>query len=309
MDSKYKALLRKQGYDFIGEHSACKTCYYTAKSIRGGEPCYKEKFYGVKSHQCIQMSVAVNFCNLDCMFCWRTRNNSAFEKIDEPDELAKNAVASQRRLLSGFGGRKEVDMQKWLQSRNPKYFALSLNGENTAYPKLSELINELNQKGYSSFLVSNGQLPAVLEKITMPTQLYISVSAPNEKLFMQVDRPLLKDGWKRLMKSLEVLKKRKKETRTTIRMTIVKGLTDVEPESYAKLIRIAMPKFVEIKSYSWRGASKSRLKPANVMSMDEVREFARKVAKHSNYKLIDEQESGRVVLLMEKDTEDRKLSF
>ncbi len=255
------------------------------------------------------MSVAVNFCNLDCVFCWRTRNNSSFDKIDEPAELAKNAVASQKRLLAGFGGGKKVDMQKWLQSRNPKHFALSLNGENTAYPKLSEFISELNKKGYSSFLVSNGQLPAVLEKITPPTQLYISVSAPNEELFRQVDRPLLKDGWKRLMKSLDVLKKRKKETRTTIRMTIVKGLTDVHPEQYAKLIKRAMPKFVEVKSYSWRGESKKRLKPANVMSMDEARQFAKQVAKHSGYKIIDEQESGRVVLLMEKDSKDRILKF
>ncbi len=309
MDQKYKALLRKQGYDFIGEHSACKTCYYTAKSIRGGEPCYKEKFYGIKSHQCVQMSVALNFCNLDCLFCWRTRNNSSFEKIDYPAELAKNAVDSQRRLLAGFGGRKEVDMQKWLQSRNPKYFALSLNGENTAYPKLNELIIELNKKGYSSFLVSNGQLPAVLEKITAPTQLYISISAPNEELFLRVDRPLLPDGWDRLMKSLDVLKKRSSETRTSIRMTIVKGLTDVHPEGYASLIKRAMPKFLEIKSYSWRGASKSRLKPGNVMSMDEVRAFAQKVSELSGYKIIDEQESGKVVLLMEKDSEDRMLKF
>ncbi|MBI2133302.1 4-demethylwyosine synthase TYW1 [Candidatus Woesearchaeota archaeon] len=309
MDKKYKAILRKQGYDFIGEHSACKTCHYTAKSIRGGEPCYKEKFYGIRSHQCIQMSVALNFCNMNCLFCWRTRNNSPFGKIDDPKELVTNAVESQKRLLAGFGGFKGTDMEKWLQSRHPKHFTLSLNGENTAYPKLDEFIKEIKKNRYTSFLVTNGQIPAVLEKITAPTQMYISLSAPNKELFMKVDKPMLKDGWIRLMKSLDILKKRRKQTRTAIRMTIIKGLTNVHPEQYGTLIKKALPKFVEVKSYSWRGESKKRLKPNNALTMEEVRKFAEAIAKHSGYKIIDEQESGKVVLLMKKDSRNRKMKF
>ena len=309
MDQRYKALLEKQGYNFIGEHSACKTCHYTAQKIKGGEGCYKEKFYGIKAHQCVQMSVAVNFCNMDCVFCWRARNNSSFGKIDDPTKLIDNAIASHRKLLTGYKGNKNADLQKWKEAVNPKHFAISLNGENTAYPRLGEFIEELQKRGLTSFLVTNGQLPAVLEKIPAPTQLYISLSAPNEELFRIVDRPLLKDGWNRLMKSLEVMKKRRKETRTAIRMTIVRGLTDVNPEQYAELIKKANPHFVEVKSYSWMGASKERLKRSNVMEMDEIRKFADDIGKHCGYRIVDEQEIGRICLLMEEDFPERVMRF
>src|SRR3989338_3669923 len=95
MDAAYRKLLEKQGYNFVGAHSACKTCLYTAKSIAGKGSCYKQKFYGIQSHRCIQMSAAVNFCNLDCVFCWRKRNNSQFGKVDNPVELADSIKKAQ----------------------------------------------------------------------------------------------------------------------------------------------------------------------------------------------------------------------
>ena len=117
MDSAYRKLLEKQGYRFIGEHSACKVCHYTAKSIAGKGVCYKQKFYGIQSHRCIQMTVAANFCNLDCVFCWRKRNNSPFGKVDDPLKLVGEAVKAQQKLLSGFGGRKSVDFLKFQESK------------------------------------------------------------------------------------------------------------------------------------------------------------------------------------------------
>lgn len=311
MDEAYKKLLERQGYVLIGEHSACKTCEYNGKSLTGKGTCYKEKFYGIKSHRCIQMTVAANFCNMDCIFCWRERNNSPFGKIDSPNQLIENAVKAQTKLLSGFGGNKKVDFQKWQESKMPLHFAISLNGENTAYPKLSEFIKALKGKKYTSFLVTNGQLPEVLAKMELPTQLYISLSAPNEQLFSKIDRSMYKDGWKRLMKSFDIMRKLRTKTRTTIRLTIIKGLTMEEEHAkqFAAIIKKANPIFVEVKSYMCLGASRKNLATENMALHTEVRKFAAKVAKAAGYKIIDEQPGSRVVLLMQKDFKGRMMKF
>jgi tRNA wybutosine-synthesizing protein 1 len=311
MDEAYKKLLGRQGYVFIGEHSACKACEYNCKSITGEGTCYKEKFYGIKSHRCIQMTVAANFCNMDCIFCWRERNNSPFGKLDEPGQIIEKAVKAQRKILSGFGGNKNVDFQKWQESKEPLHFAISLNGENTAYPGLSEFIKALKLKGYTSFLVTNGQLPEVLAKMQLPTQLYISLSAPNEELFRKIDRSIYKDGWQRLMKSFEIVSGLRDKTRTTIRLTIIKKLTmeDEHAKQFADIIRKANPLFVEVKSYMCLGSSRKNLSVGNMARHPEVKSFASKVAKLAGYKVIDEQPESRVVLLMQKDVKERKMKF
>ena len=311
MDKEYKKLLEKQGYRFIGEHSAIKTCGWTSASLGGRGVCYKQKFYGINSHRCVQMSVAVNFCNMDCVFCWRERNNSAFDKIDEPVELINNAVEAQKKLLFGFGGNPKTSKKKFEEAKNPIHFAISLNGENTAYPKLSEFISALKKKNYSSFLVTNGQLPEVLEKIEMPTQLYISISAPNKKLFDEINKPMHKNGWERLIKSLKIMKKLKNKTRTTIRLTLINDMT-MKPEhakEYAELIKIAEPLFLEVKSYMWLGASKKRLKLQNMARHEQIREFAKEISKYCDYKIIDESPDSRVVLMMQSDFSERMMRF
>ena len=311
MDSAYRKLLEKQGYKFIGEHSACKTCHYTASSIAGKGTCYKQKFYGIQSHRCVQMTVAANFCNLDCVFCWRKRNNSPFGKVDDPVELVDRAVQVQLKALSGFGGSASADRQKFIESKQPLHFAISLNGENTAYPKLGEFIAELNRRGYTSFLVTNGQLPEVLARISPPTQLYISISAPNEGLFRAVDKPMYKDGWQRLLRSLDLLSQFRVQgrTRTVIRLTLIKGVTML-PEyagQFAAMIKRANPMFLECKSYMYLGTSKERLEDTNMATHDEIRKFAEAVGKKCGYQVVDEQEESRVVLMMQEDAPERFL--
>lgn len=313
MNPAYRKLLEKQGYKFIGEHSACKTCHYTSASIAGRGACYKQKFYGIKSHRCVQMTVAANFCNMDCIFCWRKRNNSSFGKVDDPVALVDRAVAAQIKALSGFGGDPSANRQKFVESRQPLHFAISLNGENTAYPRLGEFISELNRRGHTSFLVTNGQLPEALARIPLPTQLYISVSAPNEQLFSAVDKPMYRDGWHRLLKSLGILRllRKKGKTRTVIRLTLIKGLTMLPKyaEQFAALIKRASPMFVECKSYMWVGTSKERLEKGNMASYAEIEEFAAAVGKKCGYRIVDGQEESRVVLMMQEDSPERKISL
>ncbi len=309
MDAAYRKLLERQGYNFVGEHSACKTCLYTAKSIAGKGSCYKQKFYGMQSHRCIQMSTAVNFCNLDCVFCWRKRNNSPFGKLDAPKKLADSIAKAQRQLLAGFGSHPTLNVKKWRESEKPLHVAISLNGESTAYPRLGEFIKELHSRGYTTFLVTNGMLPEALERMTPPTQLYVSLSAPNEALFRKINRPMQEDGWQRLMKSLELLGKLRKKTRTAIRLTVINGVTMLPERAvqFAKLVKKANPMFLEVKSYSWLGSSRERLGKENVSSYREVKKFAQEVGKRCGYKFIDGQEESRVVLMMKKDSAGRFL--
>ena len=67
--------------------------------------------------------------------------------------------------------------------------------------------------------------------------------------------------------------------------------------------------FVEVKAYMWVGMSRERLEQHNMPLHEEVKQFALEIAKHSNYKIIDEHEPSRVVLLMKEDFEGRVMKF
>jgi len=55
--------------------------------------------------------------------------------------------------------------------------------------------------------------------------------------------------------------------------------------------------------------SRERLEQANMPLHDEVKQFALEIAKNADYKLIDEHEPSRVVLLMKEDFEGRVMNF
>ena len=67
--------------------------------------------------------------------------------------------------------------------------------------------------------------------------------------------------------------------------------------------------FVEVKAYMWVGMSRERLEQTNMPRHEEVKEFAQQIADFANYKLIDEHEPSRVVLLMKEDFEGRVMKF
>jgi len=151
-------------------------------------------------------------------------------------------------------------------------------------------------------------LPEALAKLDpLPTQLYISLDAPDEKLFKELDNPMRPDAWDKLMKSLDVMKTMKNKTRTTLRLTLISGMNMHSPEKYAELFERADPKFIEVKGYVWVGASRERLNPDTMPDHDKVREFAEEICKHCKYTIIDESTPSRVVLLMEEDSDDRFL--
>ncbi len=313
MEEKFKHLLEKQQYGVIGNHSACKICTWTKKSLRNEGVCYKEKFYGIRCHLCCQMTPCFS-CTNQCIFCWRDMSSHTCVKmenpIDDPDEIINGCIDKQKFLLSGFGGNDKVNMDKLKDSSDPQHFAISLNGEPTLYPKLGELIKKLHSFGKTSFLVTNGMFPEKIKDLKeLPTQLYVSVDAPNEELFNKIDKPLLKDGWQRLMKTLDLLKTFKEKTRTTLRFTLLKEYNMCNAKEWAELIERAAATFVEVKAYMWVGSSRERLEIDNMPRHSEVKEFAEEICKHCGYKIIDEQEDSRVVLLMKEDFDSRIMKW
>lgn len=312
MKEKLHALLRKQHYHIVGEHSGVKICEWTKKSLRDQGFCYKQQFYGIRSHLCAQTSVTVGFCQNMCVFCWREMEHTLgidMNKSDNPELIIKGIIEGQKKLLSGFGGYEGIDKKKLKEAQEPMHFALSLTGDAMIYPKLNELIRTLHERKKTTFLVTNGMLPEKLRTLEPPTQLYISVDAPNKELFRKIDRPLFKDGWERLQESLKILKTLKKQTRTTLRFTLIKDMNMTDVEGWAEQIKISDPLFVEVKAYMFVGSSRERLQIENMPRHPEVREFAEEVGKLCGYKIIDEKANSRVVLLAKEDFEGRIMKF
>jgi len=293
--------LQKADYRIFGKnmHSAVKLCHWCKSSIKsGGEKiCYKQKFYGIKSHRCVQMTPCLPVCNLACKYCWRDHSyfSRKWEGIDKAEEIIEGSIEAQRSLLTGLGG-VEHDEKFLEEARNPNQVAISLDGEPTMYPYLSELIEGYSKRGFTTFVVTNGTLPDAIEKLkVLPTNFYMSLSSTSEKMFNELQNPLGMASWKNVLKSLKLFSTLK--TKRVIRLTLIKGINMVEPEKYAELIKLANPDYVEAKSYMHIGGSVNRLKFENMPSHEEVKEFAQKVADALGYKVSDEQKASRVVLL------------
>jgi len=299
MNEEIINLLRKIGYRFLGSnHSAIKICTWTRNAIRGKGVCYKQKFYGIESNRCIQMSPAIFNCTHRCLFCWRN-TNITYPKwigpVDEPDVIMDEAIAAQKEILMGFGGNETANKRKFYDALHPKHVAISLAGEPLLYPKISELINEVKNRGMTAFVVTNGTLPEVLEKMAEPTQLYITLPAPDKEIYEKTCQPLIVKGWEKLNESLSLLSNF--SCNTVLRLTLVKDLNMIHPEQYAKIIDKSNSKFVEVKSFMSVGFSRERIAYEKMPLHNEIQEFAKKIAEESGYKIVDEQKESRVVLL------------
>jgi tRNA wybutosine-synthesizing protein 1 len=232
------------------------------------------------------------------VFCWRNTDVTHpgwIGEVDEPAEILDGAISEQRKLLSGFGGNPDADKQKFEEAQEPKHCAISLAGEPTLYPKINELIEECGRRGMTSFLVTNGMHPEALERLVEPTQLYISVVAPNPETYKTICQPHLQNGWTRLNNSLELMPSFK--CRKVIRLTLVKGLNLKDAPGYAKLVEKAKSDFVEVKAYMHVGFARARLDMENMPLHQEIRAFAEELAQETGYSISDESEQSRVLLL------------
>ncbi len=303
-----KKELEKQGYRIVGKHSAIKICTWCKKAIRGDDVCYKNTFYGINSWRCIQMSPWFA-CTHRCIFCWRdVRENLVPDEIDDPKDIVDGCIEEQKKILQGFGGNEKKNQQHYDEALKPLHFAISLTGEPCLYPKLPELVDEIHSRGMTTFIVTNGTVPAMLKKLInhQPTQMYMTLPAPDKDTYLKTCHPENDDYWEKIKESLGLIKEFK---RSCLRLTLVKGVNMINPEGYAELIKKADPDFVELKAYMWVGHSRERLEQKDMPLHSEIVEFSEKVAKASGWKIIDEKPESRVVLLMKEDAEDRIMEF
>ena len=296
--------LRRAGYAIVGEHahSAVKPCTWTKNALCGRGVCYKQSFYGIESHRCLQMTPALPFCTHSCLFCWRDTSITFPEwrgPVDEPKQIIDESVAAQKKLLVGFKGNENADQKLVKESFQPNQAAISLAGEPTLYPLLGDLVKEFHARDFTTFIVTNGTNPAAIEALAdahaLPTQLYVSLCAPDEATYKKTNAPLVKDGWKKLNETLELFSSLK--TRRVVRLTLCKNLNLKDAAGYARLIEKTGAEFVEPKSYMAVGFSRARLGPDFMIPHEELMAFGREVASETNYVLVGEQKASRVALL------------
>lgn len=301
LNKKQVEKLESSGYRFVGSHNhaAAKICHWTKQSILDKGVCYKEKFYGIESHRCLQMAPAVPNCQQKCEFCWRDLSYTQTQwegEYDDPKTIIDEAVKAQNNLLCGFFGNDKANKEKLEESKTPTNAAISLAGEPMLYPEIDELIAEFNRRNFTTFVVSNGQCVDKLKNLeNEPYQLYLSLDTPTKKIYNDVCQPQISEGWDNLNQSLDTLASF--NSRTCIRTTCVKGRNMTNPEKYAELIKKASPDFVEIKAYMCVGSSRHRLTPDNMPTFDEVKSFAQKIGENCGKKIVNESEVSRVVLL------------
>ena len=297
-------MLKRHKYHLVGNHSAVKRCRWLYNSIVQGRSCYKQKFYGIKSHRCLQMTPSVFHCTLSCVFCWRAQSGdhnlrwdeTRLPEWDDPETIIDGCIREQKRILTGYKATPNADQNKRLEALTPKHAAISLTGEPTLYPKLDSLIKAFHRRGFTTLLVSNGTVPEALSSLSEePTQLYISVSAFDKNAFSKICRPHSNDAWKRLNETLELLPSF--NCPTVIRFTLAKHLNLEYPKLFAKLIRKANPTYLEPKAYMHVGFSRLRMEYSNMPSHREIRDFAVQMSKETGYNILDAAADSRVVLL------------
>ncbi|MEJ2249180.1 MAG: radical SAM protein [Candidatus Lokiarchaeota archaeon] len=239
------------------------------------------------------------------------KNQEFIKPIDENQTIYKICPD----IASSIENREEIEllinraltspddiMQAHIEALRPNHAAISLDGEPMLYPLISEFIREFRNRDMTSFVVTNGTLPNRLENLeTLPSQLYITLPAPNKNLYQKVCRPMIKNGWNKIMDSISLLDSL--NCRSLIRLTAVRDLNINENllESYHKIVEEGNPNFFEIKGFTLQARAleiNQRLKSdRDVKSFfpdyDYLRNLALQFQEISGYPLIYENEASR----------------
>ena len=202
---------------------------------------------------------------------------------------------------------------------NPNHAAISLDGEPTLYPHIGELVDTFRKKKFTTFIVTNGTTPDVIQQLQdtncLPSILYVTVPPPNREDYLKFHRPKMKGAWEKIHSTLNLLKDL--PTRTVLRITAVNHLNirDDLVDGYVETIEQVKPNFVDIKGFTLEGASMSisnRLasnEPGSYYFPDyeEIEQFAQKISEQSGYKITATHEKSRDILIAVNWDADRTL--
>ena len=193
-------------------------------------------------------------------------------------------------------------MQTHSEALNPNHAAISLDGEPFLYPKLDGLVSEFRNRNMTTFIVTNGTLPERIESLnSLPSQLYITLPAPNKDIYKKVCRPMIKNGWEKVSQSLDLAESL--SCRTVVRLTAVKNLNLSEKfiEDYIKIVEKVNPNFFEIKGFTLQARAlniKERLKSDKPIqyyfpTYEYLEELALKFEEVGNFPLIYKNRASR----------------
>ncbi|TXT65629.1 MAG: S-adenosyl-L-methionine-dependent tRNA 4-demethylwyosine synthase [Promethearchaeota archaeon] len=218
---------------------------------------------------------------------------NSLETKDEAELLIKRELTSPDDIMRAHS-----------EALYPNHAAISLDGEPLLYPRISELIHEFKKRNMTTFVVTNGTLPQRIEKLSpLPSQLYITLPAPNEKVYKKTCRPMIKNGWENIMESINLVDSL--STRTLIRLTAVQNLNiDGYLDEYISLIEKANPNFFEIKGFTLQAKAldiNKRLKsdqPVQDFFPDyqNLKQLAIEFEKKSGFPIIYTNETSRDIL-------------
>jgi tRNA wybutosine-synthesizing protein 1 len=94
-------------------------------------------------------------------------------------------------------------------------------------------------------------------------------------------------------------------SRTALRITLANGVNAFGESGYAKLIELAEPDYVEVKSYMHLGFSRKRLSRDAMMSYEDVMLFAQDVGERTGYTIAAGSPISRVVVLSQSGTTEK----
>jgi Radical SAM superfamily len=242
---------------------------------------------------------------------------------DLVSEAGSSSESSREIVERLVASRKEI-IDVHLEAATPKHVAISYDGEPTMYRRIGELISEFRKRNISTFVVTNGTFPERLREMNdtgnLPTQLYVTLAAPDKELYMKVCssvKPFFQvneDHWERLNQTLTLLSSLK--CRTVIRITSVRGVNMIHPQSYRELVQKAQPNFLEVKGFSISGNAPRISERLGVTDLgpkdpsllqnaltyapthEEIVEFAKGISEDfSLFPLISQSELNRQVLM------------
>jgi tRNA wybutosine-synthesizing protein 1 len=167
----------------------------------------------------------------------------------------------------------------------------------------------------TSFVVTNGTLPERIEGLSsLPSQLYITLPAPNEEIYKKVCRPMIKNGWEKITQSLDLINSL--SCRTVVRLTAVKNLNLTENylDDYIKIIDKVNPNFFEIKGFTLQARALNITKRLNseksmqyyFPSYEDLEDLAKKFEAKSNFPLIYKNKASRDFLFAVNWKKDKK---
>ena len=252
------------------------------------------------------MTPSLGHCTQSCVFCWRATPETlgvGWEQTqdikggDDPDAIVESAIAAHRKLIYGWGGNQNVTEQYLKEALDPVHAAISLEGEPTLYDRLGDLIHSFKSYGFRSvFIVTNGTKPKVLANLgTEPSQLYVSLCAPDEETYHTTCRPMAPNAWEKVMETLDLLHSFR--CPTVIRQTLVPKLNMKNILGYAKLVLRAQPTYIEPKGAMSVGFARQRFSYEDMANWEQIKVFAAKLSEETGYTAIDEQYESNIVLL------------